>query len=79
MCVCATSSFLGTQVYVVPGVCSCVESNSVLLVVANNDTSTSAVTPTRRGAHEKTYGREDGTTGETSMPPSKCGCFGSAA
>ena len=39
---------------------SYVESNSVLLVVADDDTSTSAVSPTRqgkarRGAHEKTY------------------------
>ena len=43
-------------VYVVPGVCNCyLESNSVLLAVAN-DYITSAVLPTRRGAHEKTYG-----------------------
>ena len=37
---CATYSLLGTPpayVYVVPGVCSYVESNSVLLVAANND------------------------------------------
>ena len=44
-----------TSVYVVPGVYSCVESNYVLLV-ANDDTTSSAVSPTRRGAHEITYG-----------------------
>ena len=43
------------SVYVVPGVCnSYIESKSVLLDVANDDT-TSAVLPTRRGAHEETY------------------------
>ena len=41
-----------TSVYVVP-VCSYVESNSVL--DANDDT-TSAVSPTSRGAHEKACG-----------------------
>ena len=36
-------------------VCSYVESNSVRLV-ADDDDTTSAVSPTRRGAQEKTYG-----------------------
>ena len=35
-------------------VCSYVESNSVRLV-ADDDTTSSAVSPTRRGAQEKTY------------------------
>ena len=56
VCVCYIQLAGYTSVYGVPGVCnSCVESNSVLLIVANDDT-TSAVLPTRRGAHEKTYG-----------------------
>ena len=55
MCVCYIQFAGYTSVYVVPGVCnSYVESNSVLLVA--NDDTTSAVLPTRRGAHEKTYG-----------------------
>ena len=59
MCVCVCARYIqfagNTSVYVVPGVCnSYVDSNSVLLVVANDDT-TFAVSPTRRGAHEKTY------------------------
>ena len=46
-----------TFVYVVPGVCNSyyVESNSVLIVAANGDT-TSAVLPTMREAHENTFG-----------------------
>ena len=51
-----------------------VEANSILLLVADDDT-TSTVSPTRRGGHEKTH---CGTAGETYMSPSKCGCFGSA-
>ena len=35
--------------------CSDVEANSVLLLVADDDT-TSTVSPTRRGGHEKTHG-----------------------
>ena len=45
-----------TCVYVVPGVCNIyVEPNSVLIVVAN-DFTTSAVLPTRTGVHETAYG-----------------------
>ena len=56
VCVCYIQCAGYTSVYVVPGVCnSYVESNSVLLVDANDDTS-SAVFPTRRGAYEKTCG-----------------------
>ena len=53
-----------------------VEGNSVLLLIADDDT-TSTVSPTRRGGHEKTHGC--GTAGETYMSPSKCGCFGSVS
>ena len=56
-------------------VCSYVESNSERLVA--DDDTTSAVSPTRRGAHGKHM--ECGTAGETSMPPLKCGYFSSAA
>ena len=35
-----------------------VEANSVLLLVADDDT-TSTVSPTRRGGHEKTHGMRD--------------------
>ena len=35
-----------------------VEANSVLLLVADDDT-TSTVSPTRRGVHEKTHGMRD--------------------
>ena len=52
-----------------------VEANSVLLLVADDDT-TSTVSPTRRGGHEKTHGMRDRR--KTYMSPSKCGCFGSA-
>ena len=52
MCVCYIKFAGYTGGYVVP--CSYVESNSVLLVT--NDDTTSAVSPTRRGAHEKMYG-----------------------
>ena len=55
VCVCYIQFAGYTSVYFVPGVCnSYVESNSVLLVA--NDDTISAVSPTRRGAHEKTYG-----------------------
>ena len=60
-----------TSVYAVLRMQLYVESNSVL--VANDDT-TSAVSPTRRGAHEDVWNGE----GETSMPPLKRGCFDSA-
>ena len=52
-----------------------VEANSVLLVA--DDDTTSTVSPTRRGGHEKIHGMRD--RGETYMSPSKCGCFGSAS
>ena len=56
VCVCYIQFARYTSVYVVPGECnSYLESNSVLLIVTNDDT-TSAVLPTRRGAHEKSYG-----------------------
>ena len=56
-----------TCVYVVPGVCNSyyVQSNYVLLVVANDDT-TSAVLPTKRGAHENAWNTE---------PPGKRVCL----
>ena len=43
--------FAGSPILIV---CSYVESNSVRLVA--DDDTTSAVSPTRRGADEKTYG-----------------------
>ena len=52
MCVCHIQFAGYTGVYVVPVCSSYVESNSV--PDADDDT-TSAVSPTRRGAHEKTY------------------------
>ena len=52
VCVCYIQFAGYTGVYVVL-VCSYVESNSVLDV---DDDTTSAVSPTRRGAHEKTCG-----------------------
>ena len=54
MCVCATYSLLGTPAYMLYWYVVCVKSNSVLLV-ADGGTS-SAMSPTWRGAHEKTYG-----------------------
>ena len=55
VCVCYIQFAGYTCVYTVSVCNSYVESNSVLLVAANDNT-TSAVLPTRRGAHEKTYG-----------------------
>ena len=53
VCVCYIQFDGYTSVYIVP-VCSYMESNSVL--DADDDTTSSAVSPTRRGAHENTYG-----------------------
>ena len=74
MCVCyILVQFAGyTRVYVVY---SYVESNSVVHL-SQNDT-TSAVSPT--GEEPTKRHMECGTAGEISMPPLKCGCFGSAA
>ena len=53
VCMCYIQFAEYSSVYVV---CSYVESNSVEFVVAEDDDTITAVSPTRREAHEKTYG-----------------------
>ena len=61
----------------VPGVCnSCVESNYVLLLL---QMMKPLLLCCQQGEEPTRRRMEYGTAGETSMPPSKCGCFGSAA
>ena len=76
--VCSTYSALGIPAYILVLyiVRSYVESNSVL-VADDDDTTSSAVSLTRRGGPRNDVWK-CGIADQTSMPPLKCGCFGSA-